>query len=311
MEALFAQLAAVARRQHALLTLVQLRELGVGRHRLQRLLAGGQLVRVAPRVFLINGAVYSWPVHLHAECLSAGPDTVVSHRPAAALYQLDGFDPLRTVHLTVPPDRSPRRRRDVRIHASVDFDLIHPATRQGIPVTDPARTVLGLCAAEPNRDVARRGLFSAPKKKLVTWGDLHTCLEAHARPGRRGIRVFRSDLELYSRIGCPETTFEDRIREVLVGGGLPEPRLQHWVSAGGRRYRIDAAYPGLKVGIEGRSKAHHFTDEAFERDPVRDAHLAIAGWIVIHVTWAQLDDDPAGVVRLVERALSRRAGAAA
>jgi very-short-patch-repair endonuclease len=66
------------------------------------------------------------------------------------------------------------------------------------------------------------------------------------------------------------------------------------------------AFPDFRVGIEGKSKAHHLTDEAFESDPVRDANLAIAGWITIHVTWAQLQQDPAGVVRRVCRALESR-----
>jgi hypothetical protein len=39
---------------------------------------------------------------------------------------------------------------------------------------------------------------------------------------------------------------------------------------------------------------------------VRDANLAIEGWIIIHVTWAQLYDDPEGVVRRVVRALRIR-----
>jgi very-short-patch-repair endonuclease len=71
------------------------------------------------------------------------------------------------------------------------------------------------------------------------------------------------------------------------------------------------AYPEFKVGVEGKSKAHHLTDEAFESDSVRDADLAIAGWIIIHVTSAQRRADPAGVVRRIERALSRRGGVAA
>ena len=66
------------------------------------------------------------------------------------------------------------------------------------------------------------------------------------------------------------------------------------------------AYPHFRVGIEGKSKAHHLTDDAFESDPVRDANLAIVGWIIIHVTWAQLQKDPAGVVCRVRRALGSR-----
>ncbi|MGH8975061.1 MAG: endonuclease domain-containing protein [Acidimicrobiia bacterium] len=171
--------------------------------------------------------------------------------------------------------------------------------------------VLDLYAGERNRDVARRGLFSARKKKLASWTELAECLEAHARKGRRGIAAFREDLELYSRIGCPETKFEDAIRELLAGAGLPEPELQHWVTANGHRYRIDVAYPELRIGIEGKSKEHHLNDLAFESDSVRDADLAIAGWIVIHVTWAQIRRDPAGVVRRIRQAISRREGLAA
>lgn len=176
-------------------------------------------------------------------------------------------------------------------------------------MTDVARLVLDLYAGERNREVARRGLFSARKKKLVTWAELGECLERHAKKGRRGIVAFREDLELYSRVGCPETTFEDAIRKLLMEAGLPEPELQH--PACGGRYRIDVAYPDLRVGIEGKSKAHHLTDLAFESDSVRDADLTIAGWIILHVTWAQLHDDPAGVLRRVRQALSRRAGVAA
>jgi very-short-patch-repair endonuclease len=60
------------------------------------------------------------------------------------------------------------------------------------------------------------------------------------------------------------------------------------------------------LGIECRSKKHHFTDEAFETDPIRDADLGIDGWLVLQVTWAQLQLDPKGVVRRVERALGKR-----
>jgi predicted transcriptional regulator of viral defense system/very-short-patch-repair endonuclease len=311
LEALFARLVSVASTQHALITLTQLRDLGVTRHQHQRLLATGHLVRVAPRVFLVNGAPFTWQARILAECLSMGPDAIVSHRSAAALYNLNGFDPLRIVHLTVPDGRSPRPRKDVRPHPSADYDLIRRTVRQRVPVTDPARLLLDLYASEPNREVARRALFSARKKKLVTWTELFECLEAHARHGRRGVASFRRDVELYSRIGCPETNFEDRIRELLVGAGLSEPHLQHWVTAGGRRYRLDVAYPDVRVGIEGRSKRDHFTDEAFESDPVRDADLATEGWLIIHVTWAQLRNDPDGVVRRLSRALSMRGGVAA
>lgn len=51
MEALSAQMAAVAAGQHALITLDQLADLKVTRHKRERLLATGQIVRVANDVY--------------------------------------------------------------------------------------------------------------------------------------------------------------------------------------------------------------------------------------------------------------------
>lgn len=306
MEALPARMAAIAERQHAHITLHQLDDLKVTRHQRAHLVATGQIVRVANDVYRLTGVPPTWQSRIAAAQLAAGEDAIVSHRSAAALYGLDGFDQQKVVHLSIPSSRSPRKPKDVRLHRCADYELIVPERRQHITVTDPARLVLDLYAGEANLEVARRGLFSVRKKKLASWTALDDCLRRHARQGRRGVSLLRADLELYRRIGCPESSFEDDIARALIDAGLPEPELQHWVLTPGGRYRIDVAYPELRVGIEGRSRAEHLTDAAFEADPVRDANLAIAGWIIIHVTWAQLHNDPAGVVRRVVRALESR-----
>jgi very-short-patch-repair endonuclease len=305
-EALAARMAAVAGNQHALISLEQLEDLAVTRRQRERLLASGQIIRVAHDVYRLSGAPFTWQARIKAAQLAVGSDAIVSHRSAAALYGLDGFDQQRIIHLSIPAKRSPRQPANVRLHRCFDYDLIKPEQRQGIAVTDPARLVLDLYAGEPNPEVARRGLFSARKKKLTTQTALDECLARHARHGRRGIARFRADLGLYGRIGCPETGFEDSLARLLLGAGLPEPQVQHWVRTPGGRYRIDVAFPEFLVGIEGKSRKDHLTDEAFESDPIRDANLAIAGWIIIHVTWAQLQSDPDGVIRRVRRALRSR-----
>lgn len=302
----FSALAELASRQHGIVTLQQVRDAGLSRQKLDRLLAGKRLIRVAPRAFRVHGAPDAWQARVLAECLSAGSDVVASHRTAAALYGLDGFGQERTIHLSLPRGRSPRERPNIRLHPGYDFELVEATTQQAIPVTGIARTLLDLYASERNPAVARRALFSARKKKLVTWTDLAACLAAHSRKGRRGTRRLRADLRTYAVEGCPETGFEDEVVALLVAAGLPRPEVQHWVTAGGRRYRLDAAYPPAKLGIECRSKKHHLTDEAFEADPLREADLGIDGWLVLQVTWAQLQLDPQGVVRRVERALERR-----
>ncbi|MGH9002797.1 MAG: hypothetical protein ACRDYV_06685, partial [Acidimicrobiia bacterium] len=85
-------MAAVAGGQHALITLDQLKELKVTRHQRAHLLATRQIVRVGPHVYLVNGAPFTWQARIAAARLSVGDDAIVSHRSAAALYGLDGFD---------------------------------------------------------------------------------------------------------------------------------------------------------------------------------------------------------------------------
>jgi very-short-patch-repair endonuclease len=59
--------------------------------------------------------------------------------------------------------------------------------------------------------------------------------------------------------------------------------------------------------IELDGRAFHDTDRAFERDRARDRCLAVAGWLVIRVTWQQLESDPAGVLHDLRALLDSRA----
>lgn len=164
MEAIAARMAAVAQRQHAHITLDQLVDLKITRHQREHLLATGRIVRVGRQVYRLNGAPTTWQGGIAAAQLAAGPEAVVSHRSAATLYGLDGFDHQHVTHLSVPVSRALRTASKVRLHRCTDYELIRIERRQRIPVTDPARLVLDLYASERNPQVARRGLFSVRKK---------------------------------------------------------------------------------------------------------------------------------------------------
>jgi hypothetical protein len=87
--------------------------------------------------------------------------------------------------------------------------------------------------------------------------------------------------------------------------------VQFWVTAGGRRYRIDVAWPDYRIGVEGHSRQEHFNDEAFEADPVRTADLGIAGWIMVPATHKRLIYDSGSFCAQLERAFRRRGAAVA
>ena len=66
-----------------------------------------------------------------------------------------------------------------------------------------------------------------------------------------------------------------------------------WVTAGGHRYRVDMAYPDLKIAIELDGRGH---ETQFDEDPIRANRLETAGWLVLRFTWRRLIEDPSGMV---------------
>ena len=76
--------------------------------------------------------------------------------------------------------------------------------------------------------------------------------------------------------------------------------------AGGRRRRLDLAYPELKIAIEYDGDHHYTTEAQKHADLEREAALRAEGWEVIRVVSHGIYRDPAGTVRAVAAALGRR-----
>src|SRR5690606_15945909 len=138
------RLAAMATRQHGLVTRAQIRSLGGSRAALRTRLDAGRLHRAAEGVYRIGGAPVTWASEVLAAVLAAGAGAAASHRPAAALWVLDGCRP-GTPEVTVPLGRR-YRPSGVRSHQSTDLHLVAPVRRSGIPTTPVARTLLDLGA---------------------------------------------------------------------------------------------------------------------------------------------------------------------
>lgn len=73
---------------------------------------------------------------------------------------------------------------------------------------------------------------------------------------------------------------ESRIRMAIVLGGLPAPVVQHPVSLDGRRYRLDLAYPELRLAIEYDGELHR-TQLRAHADLLREADLTRLGWTIL------------------------------
>jgi very-short-patch-repair endonuclease len=75
------------------------------------------------------------------------------------------------------------------------------------------------------------------------------------------------------------------------GRHLPAYEYQWQVLVGRRRYRIDFAYPDVKLAIEVDGYAFH----DLAQDAVRQNELEALGWTVHRYTWADVCFDPSPV----------------
>src|SRR3954454_3168618 len=128
-----------AERQHGVVERQQLVDLGIAERTIARWLAAGRLHEVHRGVYAVGHRRLTQRGRWMAAVLAAGPGTVLSHRPAAALWGLRKSDAVEVTTLRRI------RRPGIRAHQwSLPAD--ERTTRDGIPVTTVARTLLDLAA---------------------------------------------------------------------------------------------------------------------------------------------------------------------
>lgn len=225
-----------------------------------------------------------------AAVLASGPDAILSHRSAAALWRLRGYSE-GAVHVTVP--RKSSSSKQVRRHHVILPDD-ERTVEEGIPVTIVPRTILDLAATEPV-DVVEGMLREAEYRQLYDRLSLRDLVERY--PGRRGVRTARAVLERLESLlpGRRRSPLEERFVPFLRRHRLPRPRFNDWIVVGEKRFQVDCRWPGTGQIVELDGWRGHGTRSAFREDRARDRILRVAGYTVTRLTWAQLDDEPEAV----------------
>ncbi|MGI8633568.1 MAG: type IV toxin-antitoxin system AbiEi family antitoxin domain-containing protein [Solirubrobacterales bacterium] len=286
-----AVISTVAARHHGVLTRAQLRGLGIGRRVIERRLAIGRLERVHLSVYAVGGAPLGARGRWMAAVLAGGGGGgTLGCGSAAALWAIrasaSSIADVIVNHGTPGP---PGVRRH-RIH----LDPSEVTTVDSIPVTTVARTLLDLARILPGGAV-HRAAREAETLGILDHDDLRAVAQRHF--GARGAPAMRELVEHYD-IGLAPTRseLEDRFLSLLAVAGLPPPRVNGSVRAGGRVFEVDCAWAdrGLIVELDGH--AWHGGRDAFESDRSRDRVLARAGWRVVRVTWRHLRDEPESVL---------------
>jgi very-short-patch-repair endonuclease len=89
---------------------------------------------------------------------------------------------------------------------------------------------------------------------------------------------------------------------VLVEHDLPRPAIE-FVAGPRGEYRLDFAYPAVKLAIEVDGYIWHFTPEQQHRDHERRRRLFADGWTVLVFTWTDVTQRPQRVAAEIRAAL--------
>jgi predicted transcriptional regulator of viral defense system len=128
----------IAEQQGGYFSAAWAREAGFSYSLLSYDLRSSRFERIRPRVYRLVQFPPSPHEDLHVASLQAGPEAVISHDSALALYDLSDLLPAQ-IHVTIPRTAS-RRRPRLRLHAN----QLEPSvvTRyEGLPVTTVLRTL--------------------------------------------------------------------------------------------------------------------------------------------------------------------------
>ncbi len=294
----------LAETQYALVSNRQLREAGYSRDAIWEWRRAGVLENMTEGVYRIPGSPRSWEQRLCAMVLASGPIAAASHRSAAALLGIPGFERRGLVEVITPRPRH-HRERSALVHRWRVLPEEHITVIDGIACTRVPRTLVDLAGVmHPSR--TERAVDNCLAMRIVTIGSLQAVFDELAQRGRKGIGTMRRILDERAENFVPvESELEARFLELLRGAGLPEPIRQldlgdtlNWIG------RVDFAYPSARLVIELDSDRHHSSKLDRDADNLRDARLTRAGWRIERVRWDEVVGGPDRVVTRIRGLLA-------
>ncbi|WP_214369192.1 type IV toxin-antitoxin system AbiEi family antitoxin domain-containing protein [Pseudonocardia sp. H11422] len=278
-------------RQDGLLSLAQAVGCGISRSTVQRRARSGEWERLLPRVFLVGGHPFTDAVRIRATWMWAGEHAAVSGPAAAGWHTMLAAAPAR-IDVTVPRRCCPQAPRGVRLRRR-DLSPTDLVGLRGLWLTDGPLTALETAIAVPDGSV----FLDRALQKHVSFERVY---QAYCRSlGARGS----------ARMNVLLTAAADRANsaaERLMIGLLRTAGITGWVhNHPFGPYKIDFAFPAIRLAIEVDGWAWHMDVERFRADRHKQNAIVRDGWDPLRFTWHDLKNRPDYVIAEVRAALIR------
>jgi very-short-patch-repair endonuclease len=256
--------------------------LGMGPEAIRHRLTSGRLHRLMRGVYAVGRPQVETRGWWMAAVLACGPQALLSHRSAAALWNIRHMRGER-IEVVVPREL-PNRRPGIDVHRRRDHDAPGKREVSQIPVTHPVATLVDLAACVPAWQLeaaineADHLQLVDPERLLAALGGL---------PRRMGVGRLRRLLEAPT-VALTSTQLERRFLSLAREAGLPVPQTQRWLDG----YRVDFHWPELGLVVEADSLRYHRTPFKQARDKRRDNAHAGSGLITLRFSDGQIRHEP-------------------
>jgi very-short-patch-repair endonuclease len=229
-----------------------------------------------------------------AAVLSCGPEAVLSHRSAAALWEIAPEG--RRVDVSLPAHVQ-RRGPGIAVHRRTTLTSADITSHLGVPVTTSICTLIDLatCLRAGELEAA---VNAADKRELIDPEALRSALAAV--PGRRGVPALREVLDRRT-FTLTDSELERRFLRIAREAGLPLPKTQQRVNG----FKVDFYWPELGLVVETDGLRYHRTPAQQARDQLRDQAHTAAGLTPLRFSHAQVRFGPERV-RVTLAAVARR-----
>ena len=291
----------MADRQHGVVALRQLREVGLSASGVRSRVARGRLHPVHRAVYAVGRSKLTGHGHWMAVVLACGPSAVLSHRSAAGLWGLRR-DSRRKSDICLPSP-SARAKQAIDVHRSVTLTADDVTPADGIPCTSVARTLVDLGDVVHRRAVER----AVEQSDVLRLFDLSEVQRAIERAGPRRTGILLSVLEELDGTTLTETDLEEAFLALCRAAALPSPEVNVWMTLpDGTPARIDFLWRPERLAVETDGGPFHRTRQSRERDARRDQLLRLMAFEPVRFTGRQVAREPRWVKRCLTELIARR-----
>ena len=275
----------LAASQHGIVTRRQLLALGYSSRSVEHRVARGRLFPVSLGVYAVGWPALNQKRQWMAAVLAGGGGAALSHRSAAALWEI-GSEEDKRIDISVRR-RCELRRPGIQFHGRPSLraeDILH---RDDIPVTSPVQTLVDL-ATELGPVALERAVNDADKRGLVDPEALRG--ELNRFSGEPGVRPLRHLLDkLFFRLS--DSDLEIYFRRIVKAAKLPIPLSKQRVNA----FEVDFFWPDLGLVVETDGLRYHRTPSTQTRDARRDRAHVMAGMTPLRFTHYEVRYEPSRV----------------